>query len=73
MNFEKLCDFVEKRFPDFGAVCKLNLANAKECSIDDVTLNDAISELSICNPRLFGLVADFAALSMSIKPDSKLF
>lgn len=73
MSFSELSNFVETVIPGFGAVCKLNYANSIESSIDDVTLADSLSELSVRNPRVFGLIVDFATFHSCIKPDSVLY
>lgn len=71
-TISKISEHCEKCFPSFLAKVKLDYAHKYDMSIDEVCNVDALMELSLLNPRVFGVVADSYFLVEMLEKDVKL-
>ncbi|UPW41455.1 hypothetical protein [Dipodfec virus UA23Rod_1363] len=71
LNFVDFEEFVSTSLPHIADVVRSSYV--KSHVSDEVTLSDALRELSVCNPRVYALLLDVYMFSSSLKEDSMLY
>ncbi|UPW41380.1 hypothetical protein [Dipodfec virus UA06Rod_20] len=71
MSFNHYVTFVENTFPQIATIVKSSyLANH---DVEDVSLSEALSELSVCNPRVSSFLGEIYFFFSSLNDDTKFY
>lgn len=68
----KLTELADFYCPRLIEIAKENYSAKYGINVDEISHVDVLTELSLVNPRLFGIVIDFCFLIDNLKDDSKL-